>query len=119
MSCHSKVESDFRVRGASYIPEAGEIAVRVRRSNGLALCIVVMEHNGTEESLREANAVLRRRANRTFSSMSPTKSNTYYRAEAGDVGVVSADGKHIAPMDSEEGRHIRADAPGFLSPWED
>ena len=51
--------------------------------------------------------------------MSPTKSNTYYRAEAGDVGVVSADGKHIAPMDSEEGRHIRADAPGFLSPWED
>jgi hypothetical protein len=51
--------------------------------------------------------------------MSPTKSNTYYRTEAGDIGVVSADGKHIAPMDSEEGRYILADAPGFPSPWED
>ena len=119
MNCQSRGDFDYRVEGASYILEPGEIVVCVRRSNGLALCIVVMEHNGTEESLRDANAVLRRRANRTFSSMSPTKSNTYYRAEAGDVGVVSADGKHIAPMDSEEGRHIRADAPGFLSPWED
>jgi len=119
MDCESELDHDFRAKGASYIPEPGKIIVRVRRSDGLALCNVVIEHDESEESLQEANAVLRTRANRTLSSMSPTKSNTYYRAEAGDVGVVSADGKHIAPMDSEEGRHIRADAPGFLSPWED
>lgn len=93
--------------------------MRVRRENGLALCNVVTEHDGSEKSLQETNAFLRTRANRTFSSMSPTKSNTYYRTEAGDVGVVSADGRHIAPMDSEEGRYILADAPDFPSPWED
>lgn len=116
MNCHSKVDPDFRAKGASYIPEPGEIVVRVRESNGLPLCNVVMDHNGSEESLREANAYLRTRASRTFSSMSPTKSNTYYRTEEGDVGVVSTDGEHIAPMDSEEGRYILADAPGFPAP---
>jgi hypothetical protein len=119
MNCQSRGDLDCRVEGASYILEPGEIVVCVRRSNSLALCNVVMEHDESEESLREANAFLRKRANRTFSSMSPTKSNTYYRTEAGDIGVVSADGKQIAPMDSEEGRYILADAPGFPSPWED
>lgn len=119
MSCHSEVDSDFRAKGASYIPEPGEIAVRICEGNGLPLCNVVMEHGGSEESLREANSYLRTRASRTFSSMSPTKSNTYYRTEEGDVGVVSTDGEHIASMDSEEGRYILADAPDFPAPWED
>jgi len=113
------VDPDFRAEGASYIPESGEIVVRVRRSNGLAICNVVMEHDESEESLREANAFLRTQATRTFSSMSPTKSTTYHRTEAGDVGVVSVDGTHIAPVDSENGRYILADAPGFPSPWEE
>lgn len=119
MDCQSKVDPDFRAEGASYIPEPGEIVVRIREGNGLPLCNFVMEHDGSEESLQETNEYLRTRASRTFSSMSPTKSNTYYRTEEGDVGVVSADGKHIVPLDSEKGRYILADAEGFPAPWED
>jgi hypothetical protein len=106
MNCQSKVDHDFRVKGASYLPERGEIVLRVRATDGLALCIVVTEHDGSAESLREMNSAMRSWASRAFSSMSSTKSNTYYRTEDEDAGVVSHDGDHIAPLDSRQGRRI-------------
>jgi len=119
MDCQSEMDRELRIEGASYIPEPGEIVVYVLRGNSYPLCNVVTRHDGSEQGLREMNAALRTWARREFSTMSPTKSNTYYRTEEGDVGVVSADGKHIAPMDSEEGRYIQADAPGFPAPWDE
>lgn len=103
------MDREFRIEGARYLPEPGEIIMRVRRGNGLALCIVAAQHDGSEESLRDVNSALRTWASRLYSSMSPAKSNTYYRTKEGEVGVVSPDGTCIAPLDSEEGRYILSD----------
>lgn len=103
MSSDTEVDCEYRAESATYIPKPGEIVVRVCADNGLALCIVVTEHDGSEENLREMNAALRSTANDTFTSMSTKKSNTYYRTEENEVGVVSADGKHIAPWTARRG----------------
>lgn len=109
MDFEPEIDCEIRVEGKFYMPDPGEIILYVCRHDARPLCIAVTEHDGSEESLRSMNSALRTWADRRYRCMSPIQSCTYYRTEDGDFGVVSDNGKYIAPLDSVRGRCILGD----------
>lgn len=103
-----EMNQTFRVQKEAYVPKPGEIILHVRNYRCRHLAFIITDHDGTEEHLRDLNMALRARANRRYCCVSGIQSLTFFRTDD-DFGIISANGKCIASLDSLEGRATMGD----------